>query len=133
MKKSLLRQCLCHAQNHIKKHPRRTYFHYSFIVQNNKIIEWGINKTSNPPIHYGYNKNHDDGSGNLSIHAEISAWKKAKDLLCDAPWECINIRLTRCGDVRMSKPCPCCQAFLRAQGCAKFYFTTGAGWAKMII
>jgi hypothetical protein len=106
------------------------YIHYTFIVQDNKIIEYGVNRPGEPPIHYGY---HAFNGYKPKIHSEIDAYKKAKGLLVPNKWfEIVNIRLNKQGKIRMSKPCFCCENILRELGCKKFYFSHNTGFAVLV-
>jgi hypothetical protein len=128
MKKSILKECLKIAVNKISN--QKEYFlHYCFIIQNNKIVDWSINKQVDPPIHLGY---HSRIVGYPKWHAEYSAWVKSRDLIDKTKYfECINIRLDKNGCMKISAPCSCCYNFLKSLGCRVFWFTTSSGWAKI--
>ena len=133
MNKRILRDCLRHARekNRPDKHPQwGCFLHYSYIVQDGKIIEMGVNRS----IHHGAVR-HLGYSDDSKIHSEVDAYFKAKghpDFDKEMPFEVVNIRLNRQGDLRMSKPCSCCNNFLKGLGAKDCYFTTDAGWAKMV-
>lgn len=133
MKKTILRDALRIAREKLATHRQLDYFpHYAFIVQGNKIVEWGTNTEAEPPKHLGYHKrlsSADDAPP--KTHAEFNAWKKARGVLDPTkPFECVNIRLNKSGDLKLSAPCSCCQSFLDEMGCKSVYFTTEHGWAK---
>ena len=133
MKKTLLRRALGLALSQAEKHTAaQKYAHWSFIVQSNKIVDWGTNQNVIPPIYLGYSKSKDDDFI-PKTHAEFAAWKKAKGLLDDKPFEVINIRLNKRGEPKMSAPCKCCHGFLKVMGCSKVFYTTESGWSKALI
>jgi len=128
MKKSILNQCIKNSLkfNTEEKHPQfDCYKHYSYIIQNNSIIEWGVNRAGPPPNCY---KPHQ------KIHSEYVAYCKARGLLNkQKSFDLINIRLNKLGEFRLSKPCSCCFNFLQSMGCRNVYFSTGVNnaFAKM--
>jgi hypothetical protein len=119
-------------EKHGPSHPawKKKAVHYSFIVQNNKILEMGMNRpNSGPPIYYGYPRY-------AEMHSEIDAWGKAKGILEDDMWEIVNIKLTKkVPNFPMADAAPCewCMLFLVARGCKHFYFTTNSGQIAKII
>jgi hypothetical protein len=132
MKRSILSECLRRArEKHGPSHPswEQKAVHYSFIVQNNKILEMGMNRPdASPPLHYGYPSHAD-------IHSEIDAWRKARGILEDGKWEIVNIKLSKEASYRVADAAPCirCQILLISLGCTGFYFTTSTkGFAKII-
>ena len=135
MNKRILRDCLKIAKDYLPKHPEKetgNYFHYAFVIQNNKIIEFATNNSGEPPKQFGYhNRGHwDDFSPKR--HAEYNAGIKAKGLLeRDVKWDIVNIRLNGSGEMRNSYPCVCCMGFLTSIGCSKCYFSTDIGFAKI--
>lgn len=124
--KSVLAECLKRAlsKNNPKDHPDwGCYHHFSFIVQNDKILAWGPNMPG--PARPSY-------SGIRKIHSEAAAYQRGRGKLTRGkPWAIVNLRLSKDGQLRISKPCHCCQSFLRAAGVGKIYFTTEAGFAQM--
>lgn len=127
MKKSLLHYALNVAVTNIPRHPEyHHYLHYTFIVQGNKILEWGTNNSLEPKKHFGYHERIQHSAP--KSHSELTAYKKARGLLGTKPFELINIRLTRSGLVRLSKPCVCCHQILRELGCTKFYYSYESGF-----
>ena len=126
MRKQLLNQSVRVALASISKHPEHQhYMHWSFIVQDNQIIEWGMNRTGIPDRQWGYKPN-------SKIHSELSAYKKARLLLNRGPFALINIRLNRQGEWKLSSPCPTCANWLATVGCVKVYFTTPVVWATLV-
>jgi hypothetical protein len=109
--------CLLIAKKTYPKHPRKTsYAHYSFIIQKNVLIEWATNCSGSPLLYKGYSKY-------SMLHSETQAYKKAKGLLHKESFEVINIRLNSKGELKISKPCPCCTVFLRNLGCRTIWFS----------
>ncbi len=131
MKNGLIREALRIAKEKLSGHPQFSNWpHYTFIVQSNKLVEWGYNTTQEPSIHFGYS---DQLEGGMSkTHAELNAFRKAKGLLNqNKSFETINIRLNRQGEIRSSAPCKCCFTFLKTMGCAQCWFSTDVGFAKI--
>lgn len=129
MKRKILRTCLRMARQYLPKHPNFNYksIHYSFVIQNNKIVEWAVNKGTECDyiIKMGYPEY-------SNMHSEVAAWKKACGLIDRRrPFQMVNIRLNKYGQMRKSKPCPCCKSFLRSLGCSKVIYTNELGFAKM--
>lgn len=124
MKQTILKECIRISRE--KNHQRDSDFrHFSFIIQKNKLVEWGMNVAKVPPmIHFGYSKT----SG---WHSEVNAYRKAKGILEDGSFEIINIRLNKQGILRLSKPCKCCYNFLQELGCSVVWFSTDVGFAKL--
>lgn len=133
MKKILLRECHRIALQKMDGHPQHdNYMHYTFIVQENKILEYAMNTPSEPPKHLGYHERIRNGSP--KAHSEFNAFRRAKGLLNQQKsFDCINIRLNKKGDLRMSAPCVCCTNFLSSFGCRDCFFTTEEGWAKVVL
>lgn len=133
MKTSILNECLRIARDkHGPSHPSwgKKAVHYSFIVQNNKILGMGINRPhTKPPIHYGYPYYSD-------VHAEIDAWNKVKGLLHNKPWELVNIKLSKQKPIfpmANATPCKNCLLMCHNLGCKAFYFSTSNGkMAKLV-
>jgi hypothetical protein len=127
MKKSLLLKCLdiAYKYNTPELHPEWTcYKHYSFVIQNDKIVDWGTNRRGNAITFFGYPKY-------SKIHSETDAYFKSKGIMNrDSPFEVINIRLSKNGSIKNSKPCKCCTAFLKKLGCRSIWFTTEIGFCK---
>ena len=133
MNRSILAECLRIArEKHGPTHPAwdQKAVHYSFIVQDNKILEMGVNRPDGkPPLHYGY-PNYSD------IHSEIDVWTKTRGILKNRKWEIVNIKLLKkLPDYPLADAAPCnkCMEFLRARGCRHFYFTTNTGWLAKIV
>jgi tRNA(Arg) A34 adenosine deaminase TadA len=120
MNKRILNTCLRTARqrNTVELHPEYGNFHhYSFIVQDNKIIEYATNRCGKVLYSKFYERN-------CKTHAEANAYKKAKGLLKPGTFEVVNIRLNRAGDLRNSAPCSGCSALLNVMGAKRVWFTT---------
>jgi len=121
MKKKLLAECLNIAikNNTPLKHPQwDCYKHFSFIIQNNKIIEWGTNRQGSAMIYLGY-------APYQKIHSEVDAYFKARGIMDrNKPFEVINIRLNKTSHLKVSNPCKCCLAFLNHLGCKRIWYST---------
>lgn len=130
MKKHLIKHALTIAKNKLSLHPQfDCYPHYTFIIQDNKIVEWATNTCHEPPLHYGYHSRLDYRP---KFHAELFAYKKARGLLAKKSFEILNIRLNKQGELKMSKPCESCHEFLTAMGCKRFYYSSEIGFLRLI-
>jgi len=128
MKKMILEECYRIALNNIKqkKHPQWTsYKHFSFIIQRGRIIEWGMNRCAEPLMGY---------PAHGKLHSECDAYFKARGLLDNTrAFEVINIRMGSNGQLKLSKPCECCQQFLKRLNCRKVWFSTALGFTRLFI
>ena len=100
--------------------------HFSFVVQNNKVLSIGTNRDGQVYRWYP----------DFSImHSENDAYRKAKGLLEPSkPFCIINVKLNKSGKVRYARPCSCCCKFLSTVGCKKAFFTEeGKGFGKILI
>lgn len=132
LKKSLFHDVLFIARKKIINHREFKHFlHFSFIIQENKVIEWGTNNKRVPEKHNGYHRRIQDIKYNPKTHSEVDAWKKARGILNKRKnFQIINVRLNRLGELRNSRPCNCCYEILKALGCNSFYFSTILGFQK---
>ncbi len=110
--------------NQFMHHP-----HTTFVVQGNKIIEWGENRTGDPPIYFGYTKQ----SEAPKLHAELVAYRRARGILLPGDFDLVNILLNKQGEVKTSAPCEVCQSWLREVGCRAVWFSTPNGWGKVVL
>lgn len=122
MKKKLLSLCLNIALQNNSKHPEfGFYHHFSFIIQDNAIRDWGCNRKREPMQYLGYQIH-------TKMHSEVDAYFKARGLLDKSKnFDVINIRLTKTNKIVRSDPCPCCYNFLKKAGARKIFFTTSLG------
>ena len=122
MKKTILSQCVQWSLKYntpIKHAQFDCYKHHTFVIQGNQIIEWGQNKSGPPPTFY---KSHQ------KIHSEYIAYKKARGILNKLkPFDIVNVRMNKQGNLRLSRPCLCCCNFLKTMGCKRVYFSSGIG------
>jgi hypothetical protein len=129
MRKSLILEAVKVAKSKISKHTQSSHAHYSFIVQNNCIVGYGVNQDGEPLIHWGYKRMKEDPTYSPKIHSEIHAYKKNKGIMEKGKtFEIINIRLNKLGELRNSKPCKCCSTLLRDLGCIRFYYSSDCGF-----
>lgn len=130
MKRKVLWQCVEDAIASLNKHPDpKGYQHFSYIVQNNSIIGKGYNRISSPlPGYPSYGK----------LHSEPDAFAQCRGIMDkSSKWSMVNIRLSKAGELKISKPCKCCYSFLRRLDCKEVWFTTGCetnlnGFAKIV-
>lgn len=116
MRKKMLGICLGMARDYLHKHVEN-YCHFTFIIQDNKVVEWGTNRSADALTFLGYPKH-------SKMHSEVDAYFKAKGILDKKPFEAVNIRITRTGLIRNSRPCKCCFEFLKGLKCKRIWFTT---------
>ncbi len=135
MKKSMLHLTRRIALSHLPKHCQFDfYIHYSFIFQRNSLLDWSTNKVAIPEVHFGYHRrlaNPTEGrfSGLPKLHAELAAFRKTRGLIdFRKPWEIVNIRLNKIGELRLSAPCSCCFGFLKELGCVRFHYSYDHGF-----
>lgn len=132
MKKSILNLCITQAIKRLKDHPEFfNYPHWTFIIKDNQIISYGINKNEIPNKVLGYQQRIKDVFFKPKLHSEIDAIKRAKNRIKNCEWEAVNIRLNRSGQTRLSCPCSICYGWLWSFGCVRLYFTTPNGWGKI--
>lgn len=126
MKRKLLQECLQIARDKMQNHPEsECYLHYSFIVQYDKIVGMGVNRAGTPLVGYPkYGK----------LHAESDAWFQCKGILEKRDdFSVVNVRLSKAGELKISKPCVCCTRFLEKFGCKEVWFSTDVGFAKLVL
>ena len=123
MKRKLLQECLSIAiKNNNPNHPEwDCYHHFSFFVQRNKIVAWGVNRRSSPLTLLGF-------ESHTKMHSEVDACRKAKGIMDKgSDFEIVNVRLTKHNRIKTSSPCKCCSAFLEHLECKRIWFTTRLG------
>lgn len=131
MRKQIILDCLRVARGQVfnKNHPEYgNYLHWTFIVQDGKVLGFGRNRPGRPYYdNFGY-------TALSKIHSEMDCWRKVKGLInSNKSFKCINIRLNKQGELRLSKPCACCVSFLDFVGCHSVIFSTEAGFGKLNI
>jgi len=122
MKANILVEVLKEARRTLSRHSQYKYYpHFSFLCQDGKIISSGRNSGHEPPKHLGYHKRINDSKP--KTHSEFAAYKRGrKRLIPNKKFSCINIRLNKKGETKISKPCSCCFNFLKIMGCAEFFY-----------
>lgn len=130
MTTKILAECLREALRSLPEHNQFLHHpHTTFVIQDNKIIEWGENRTGDPPVYFGYFKR----SEAPKLHAELIAYRRARGILSDGPFDMVNLLFNKQGDVKNAAPCDVCQSWLRAVGCRTVWFSHPAGWGKVIL
>jgi hypothetical protein len=134
--KKLLSEAYRIAVEKVDRHPMKgiSFLHYSFIVADNQIIEWGTNSHHEPEKHWGYDARNKawDKSFQGTTHSELAAFKSARGLLKGNPFSMINIRLGARNNLKISAPCDVCMGWLPVVGCQKIWFSVNGGWAKLV-
>jgi hypothetical protein len=118
------------AKANIQVHPqRRHYLHTSFGIVDGGIYAVGMNRNANPPVHFGYHTE----KPTPKVHSELDAYRKLRKVvsLARTDWSLVNVRVSRTGHMRMSKPCQVCQGWLAAIGCTEVAYTTEDGWQTL--
>jgi hypothetical protein len=120
MKRKLLLKCYCIARGILDRH-NQPYKHYSFIVQKNRIIGYGINNNGPANITLGY-------PSYSKIHSEVDAYFKSRQFIDpQSQFEVVNIRMIKNARLRNSCPCQCCFGFLKSLDCSRVWFSTDIG------
>jgi len=124
MKNKILMKCMAVARknNNPVNHPEYgNYIHYSFIIQKNRIVDWGTNRRASALTNLDY-------LPYQKMHSEVDAYFRAKGIMIkNEPFEMVNIRLTKTFRIRHSNPCRCCYGFLKNLNCKRVWFTTDLG------
>jgi hypothetical protein len=128
MKKKLLSECVRRSKQLLPNHRHQNnYKHFSFLVQNNKIISYGFNLNGERFNGFGYPEY-------SKKHSEQTVYFKGKGLLKrNISFEIVNVRLNKNSKIKISRPCKCCISFLKFLGCSTVWFTTELGFAKLIL
>ena len=132
MNKKLIDEAVRLASEKLLTHPEYScYPHYSFLVQDNKILSIGMNnKNQVPLLHYGYHMRVDHTVPKM--HAEPVAWRKGRGIINKMrSWEMINIRLNRHYKLMSAAPCEVCFNLLKSVGCHCFHYSSELGFAKL--
>jgi tRNA(Arg) A34 adenosine deaminase TadA len=88
--------------------PDQKFWHFSFIVERNKVLSFGWNKMSKT---HPYALRHGYKFGFL--HSEVDAVKNFPGTPAElSHCSLVNIRISKQGKVVLSKPCPCCTKLL---------------------
>ncbi len=109
------------------------------ITYKNKILSVGWNlQDKEHPLQKQYNKyrNYDPeaSTSRNTIHAECHALIRTKNL--DVDWSKANIfvyRIKKDGSKGLAKPCPACEAMIKAKGIKNIFYSTenGYGYEKI--
>ena len=118
MNKRILNTCLSIARscNTAEKHPEYgSFMHFSFVVKDNKILEYATNRGGATLYSKFYTRI-------SKTHAEAAAYSKAKGLMRKGDsFEMVNVRLNKSGETRNSAPCAGCAMLLQLFGCTKVW------------
>lgn len=114
MKTTILRECMRRSIIKLPHHSQRKWKHFSFVISDGKILSCGVNRDGDPDPRY---------ADHCKIHAEVDAFRKARGIL-DSDFDVVNIRMNNNGHIRMSKPCPSCENFLRSMQCRSVFYST---------
>jgi hypothetical protein len=124
VKKSVLFDCLRMANQSLEDHQDQ-FKHFSFVIQENRIVALGKNRYTLHTKVRGY-------PSNAKIHSEVSALKRAHlNGKSGKKFSLVNIRINRFREFRRSKPCSCCEFYLRLFGCKEVWYTTYSGFERM--
>lgn len=101
------------------------------VVYKNKVISvgWNMNKTNPLQKELNTYRGFDSTSAYNSLHAEVHALLKCKNL--DIDWRRVNLfvyRIKKDGTRGMAKPCEACQALIRNMGIREVYYSTARGF-----
>lgn len=132
MKARLLQECLKIARDNNTPihHPEwDCYKHYAFIIQDKKILTWDTNRRGSALLLRGYKESQ-------KTHAETNCWAKAKGhpyFHRGYPFEMVNIRLSKLGAMKISKPCFNCIEALKRVGCWRIWYSIEGKKFKSIL
>ena len=99
-----------------------TSLHSSLIVKGGRILSYGINKPFPNQFALNYAQH-----GGWQTHSECDAiYQARKSNLVGAT--IYNCRVTKNGNIEISKPCPGCTQMLEEYGIKKVVFTTTSGF-----
>jgi len=100
------------------------YKHFSFIYSNTKQLAYATNTYATPPLHLGYARLLDRPP---LVHSELAAYSKFSHhpqyRRYRSETELINFRLNNSGEIKLSRPCVACIAFLRAMKIKKVIYS----------
>jgi hypothetical protein len=132
MKQRIVQECITDAVSFLSKHSQYTirgsFIHYTFVSIDGEVVGFGTNRS--PPNNFPKLSSYPYGS---MIHSEVDAYFKfAFEIRKSNRFEVLNLRLSRDGQLRNSKPCKCCNHFLKAVGATDVYYSTDAGIVKYV-
>ena len=127
MKKKLLKQCVILARKEYDKHSSK-FRHWTFVVQENKIIGWATNTKVDTPLFFlGY-------KDFQHVHSEPMALKRTWGLINHKKYfSVVNIRLLANKELAMAKPCEVCFPFLIACGAREIIWSTENSFEEIIL
>lgn len=128
MSKKLIDDCVEIAGRLLPRHPVQGVskkFHFSFLVSDGKIMGVGFNR----PASRFADKPSNFYPDFAMRHAEADMLNR----LYASGMDVINIRLSNRGELRGSKPCPCCAAGLKAAGLFSVWYYNGDSWYKIML
>lgn len=115
------------------------YFLGSVVVYKNKIISVGWNTTKGNPLQQKRNEKYrfgKDDKDNGCLHAEMLALLHARPYLKGLDMSKVSIyvyRENKSGELRMSKPCPACDSYIRELGIKDIYYTGADGYCHEML
>lgn len=104
---------------------KKTY-HFSFIFKRNKLISIGQNKIEESPkvVQFARRHNIEQMKKWPYLHSEIDAISKVWGrIYLDSTYTIVNVRLSKKGELRMSKPCASCHEVISCLGIKVVYST----------
>lgn len=96
--------------------------HITFLIKGKRVVSLGTNnsfKTHPKGKELGYYAN--------GIHSELHAYIKLRDKSLIPHLTVVNVRLSKTGKINLSKPCKCCEPFLKGLGFKRLYYTNEQG------
>lgn len=101
------------------------------VVYKNKVVSvgWNMNKTNPLQKELNAYRGFDSTSAYNSLHAEVHALLKCKNL--DIDWGKTSIfvcRIKKNGDSGLSRPCKGCMTLIKKMGIKNIYYSMEDGW-----
>lgn len=100
--------------------PKNT--HFTYIIIDNQIVEYGVNRYQDIPKHWGYDITFQ------GLHSEMCAYIRGCGLLKGKQFSIVNIRLDNQLHMKIAKPCEHCERMMVSLGCRECVYTTLDGW-----
>ena len=111
----------------------------SVVVYKNKIVSVGWNTTKGNPLQQKRNEKYRFGKDDKDkgcLHAEMLALLHARPYLKGLDMSKVSIyvyRENKYGELRMSKPCPACDSYIRELGIKDIYYTGADGYCHEML
>lgn len=111
----------------------------SVVVYRNKIVSVGWNTTKGNPLQQKRNEKYRFGKDDKDkgcLHAEMLALLHARPYLKGLDMSKVSIyvyRENKSGELRMSKPCPACDSYIRELGIKDIYYTSSDGYCHEML